>query len=76
MCLAIPARVLTVEGQTGTVDLEGSQLAVNFSFVEGVEPGQHVLIHAGFALQVIDEAEAAEIEFYLRQMRDAAAESP
>lgn len=71
MCLAIPAKVLTVDGPMGTVDLEGTRLNVNFSLVGDVQPGQHVLLHAGFALQVLSDEEAAEIEYYRRQMRAA-----
>lgn len=74
MCLAIPAKVLTTDGVMGTVDLEGNTINVNFSMVEGVEPGMHVLLHAGFALEVVNDDEVAELEFYHRQLREAADE--
>jgi len=59
MCLAVPARVLSVEGDTARVDFGGASRAVNVSLVR-VEPGQYVIVHAGFAISVMDEAEAAE----------------
>lgn len=74
MCLAIPAKILSVDGAMGVVDLEGNRLNVNFSLVGDVEPGQHVLLHAGFALEVLSDEDLAEIEFYQRQLREAAAE--
>ena len=74
MCLAIPAKILSVDGPMGVVDLEGNRLNVNFSLVGDVQPGQHVLLHAGFALEVLSEEDLAEIEFYQRQLREAAAE--
>ena len=75
MCLAIPARVLSVDGETGTVDLEGTTLQINLAFVEGAAPGQHVLIHAGFALEVLSDEDAAQIEFYRARMRELGEQS-
>jgi len=74
MCLAIPAKVLEFEDPMGVVDLEGNRLRVNFSMVGDVEPGQHVLVHAGFALEVLSEDDVEELEFYHREMRRVAEE--
>ena len=60
MCLAIPMRVLDVEGQSGTVESSGVRHAVRFDLVGDVVPGQYVLIHAGYAIQVMDEGAAQE----------------
>jgi hydrogenase expression/formation protein HypC len=59
MCLAVPARVISVEGDQAQVDFGGAGRAVNISLVK-VEPGQYVIVHAGFAISVMDEAEARE----------------
>ncbi|NIP33644.1 MAG: HypC/HybG/HupF family hydrogenase formation chaperone [Thermoplasmata archaeon] len=59
MCLAVPAKVLSVEGDTAQVDFGGASRAVNVSLVR-VVPGQYVIVHAGFAISVMDEAEAME----------------
>lgn len=59
MCLAVPAKVLSVDGDTAQVDFGGAGRAVNVSLVR-VVPGQYVIVHAGFAISVMDEKEAAE----------------
>ena len=66
MCLAIPAKLIEyVDGERnyGTVDVGGVRRMVNTSLLVGedaAEPGDHVLLHVGFALSVISEAEAEE----------------
>ena len=59
MCLAVPARVLSVEGDQAKVDFGGASRAVNVSLVT-VEAGQYVIVHAGFAISVMDEKEVRE----------------
>jgi hydrogenase expression/formation protein HypC len=59
MCLAVPAKVLSVDGDTAQVDFGGASRAVNVSLTK-VEPGQYVIVHAGFAISVMDEKEAHE----------------
>ncbi len=52
MCLATPARVLSVSGQTAVVDYEGVQTTARLETLnEPVVPGDYVLVHAGFAIQ-------------------------
>ena len=58
MCLAVPMRVVSVEGTKGTVELGGVEQPVNLTFTPDVEPGQYVIVHTGFALERLDEAEA------------------
>lgn len=60
MCLAVPVRVLEVSGRQALVDLQGNRRTVDISLVDGVEPGAYVLMHAGIALQVLNEEEAME----------------
>ena len=58
MCLAIPAKVLEKKGDNAKVDFgQGTTRDVNISLV-GVEVGGWVIVHAGFAIQVLDEKEA------------------
>ena len=60
MCLAIPARVVEVEGSVAKVDFgEGVLREVNISLVEA-KAGDYVLVHAGYAIQVLSEEEAME----------------
>lgn len=59
MCLAIPARVMGVEGTKAHVDFGGVVRDVNITLVEA-KVGDYVLVHAGYAIQVIEEKEALE----------------
>jgi len=60
MCLAIPARVLEKYGDNAKVDFgEGTTREVNISLVD-VNVGEYVIVHAGFAIEVLDESEAKE----------------
>jgi hydrogenase expression/formation protein HypC len=67
MCLAIPGRVMEVvdaANRLARVDVAGVQRTVNVGLLdvdgEGVEPGDWVLIHVGFAISRVDEEEAAQ----------------
>ncbi|HYF95307.1 MAG TPA: HypC/HybG/HupF family hydrogenase formation chaperone [Symbiobacteriaceae bacterium] len=60
MCLAVPVKVLEVSGRQALVDLQGNRRKVDISLVDAVEPGCYVLMHAGIALQVLNEQEALE----------------
>lgn len=65
MCLAAPARVEDVRGEqaefrVGIVDFGGVRREVSLAFTPDAKPGDYVLVHAGFALEVVDEREAAE----------------
>jgi len=73
MCLAIPGRVLAVEGddpafRSGTVDFCGVRRNVNLVFTPDVRPGDFVLVHVGFALTQIDEEEADRTYRYLAEI--------
>jgi hydrogenase expression/formation protein HypC len=58
MCLAVPMRVVEINGETGTVEAGGMQRKVGLMLLDGVRPGDYVIVHAGFAIQIIDESEA------------------
>ncbi len=60
MCLAIPAKVIEIQGNTAKVDFgEGVLRAVNVTLVNP-RLGEYVLVHAGYAIQVIDRKAAEE----------------
>jgi len=60
MCLAIPARVISVHGEKAEVDFgEGVLRDVNVTLVDA-KVGEYVLVHAGYAIQKMDEKEAKE----------------
>jgi len=61
MCLAIPARVVTKEdANMASVDIMGVTRKVSLDLVPEANEGDYVLVHAGFALQVVDEEFANE----------------
>ena len=62
MCLAVPARVITLDknSDTAVVDLSGIQKEISTALVEDVNVGDYVLIHVGYALQKLSEEEAAQ----------------
>ena len=62
MCLALPARVISLDatGQSGQVDLGGVRKAVSFALLDEVVVGDHVIVHVGYALSRLDPDEAAQ----------------
>lgn len=57
MCIAVPARVLSISGDEAEVDLDGSRIKICIALVSSLETGDFVLVHAGFALHVIKDLE-------------------
>jgi hydrogenase expression/formation protein HypC len=62
MCLAIPLKLLAVspDGREGSVDMGGAEKSVGLDLVPEARAGDFVLVHAGMAIHVIDEAEAEQ----------------
>ena len=60
MCLAIPMRVVSVEGSEATVVAGGITKQVRLDLLEDVITGDYVLIHTGYAIEKVDEKEAEE----------------
>jgi len=71
MCIAGPGKVLKVEGDVATVSFGGSVRQANLDLVEGIQEGEYIIVHAGFAIRKLDEREAAET---LELMREAGLE--
>lgn len=69
MCLAVPARVLAIDGAMGTVELSGVTREVSMMLLPEARAGDHVLVHAGFAMQVVDEREFEETQALLAEMQ-------
>ncbi len=72
MCLAIPSKVVSIDGDLGVIDVQGVNRNVSLSLLEKVTVGDYVLIHAGFAINVVDENEAAESLKYFRRISEIA----
>ena len=68
MCLAIPAKIVAINDQMGTIDMDGVQREVSLLLLEDARLGDFVIVHAGFAIHKIDEAEALAALELLREM--------
>ena len=71
MCLSVPGQVIEVDGARGKTDVAGNIVDTDFSFMPDVKPGEYVLVHAGFAIQKYDEAEALETLRLLQEAYEA-----
>jgi hydrogenase expression/formation protein HypC len=75
MCLAVPGRIVSIDGKNAQVDYGGVTRETNISMVE-VNVGSYVIIHAGFAIQVVDEEEAKETIKLWQEMLEQSSQEP
>ncbi|MCG6879612.1 MAG: HypC/HybG/HupF family hydrogenase formation chaperone [Deltaproteobacteria bacterium] len=68
MCLAIPAKLIRIDEQMGTVDMEGTRRDVSLLLLQDAKIGDYLIVHAGFAIHRVDEAEALASLELLREM--------
>jgi len=70
MCVGIPAKVVNIHksGNMADVEIGGIKREAGIHLLEHVEEGQYVLLHAGFAIQIIDEEAARETLELLEQL--------
>ncbi len=66
MCLAIPSRIISIENDMGTIDVDGVRRQASLLLIEGASVGDYVIVHAGFAIQKVDETAAKESLALLR----------
>ena len=75
MCLAIPGKIESIHGddpltRMGRVNFSGIVKEVSLAYVPEAKIGDYVIVHVGFALSRVDEAEANQVFDYLRQMEE------
>lgn len=70
MCLAIPSKITKIENEMAVIDVDGVQRQASLLLLSDAQVGDYVIVHAGFAIQKIDEAAARET---LRFLKEAAA---
>ena len=68
MCLSVPMKVISIQGQKGMAEIGGMRKEVDLRFLSRVDIGDYVIVHAGFALQRLDQEEAQETLSLLREM--------
>lgn len=72
MCLAVPARIVSVDGDAAVFDVNGVRITGNVMLIENPAPGDWVILHTGVALSRLDPAAAEELLDMLRKLAEAA----
>ncbi len=67
MCLAIPSKIVKIENNIGTIDVDGVKRKTSLLLLEDAKIGDYVIVHAGFAIHKIDEQVAMESLKILRE---------
>jgi len=74
MCLGVPGKVLEIQTDPalglsrGKVEFGGIIKEVNLTYTPDVKPGEYVVVHVGFSISKLDEAEAQQVFSYLREL--------
>lgn len=71
MCLAIPMKLLERDGERGTVEVGGARSTIMLSLLPDARVGDWLVVHAGYALEILDEQEAALTLALLKQMGES-----
>jgi hydrogenase expression/formation protein HypC len=71
MCLSVPGKIVRIKKNMARVDVGGTLRDISLDLCPEVSIGEYVLIHAGFAIQKVDEEEAKETLDLLRKMAEA-----
>jgi hydrogenase expression/formation protein HypC len=72
MCLAVPVLIQTVEGAHAVVELGGVKRTISLMLTPEAKVGNYVLVHAGYAIGIVDEEEAKETLHLLEEMAASA----
>jgi hydrogenase expression/formation protein HypC len=70
MCLAIPSKITHIQDNMATIDVDGVQRQASLLLLEDASVGDYVIVHAGFAIQKLDESAAQDT---LNLLKEAAA---
>jgi len=60
MCLAIPGKILKIDGNSALIDFDGIKQKVIIALIQDPEVGKFVIVHAGYAIEMMDEKDALE----------------
>lgn len=74
MCLAVPLKILQLTGPDGVGEFDGVRRKIRLDFVPGAKVGDYVIVHAGFAIEVLDPEAAKADRRAFREVADAAAQ--
>ena len=71
MCLAVPAKIKSIDKKQALVDFGGVRKRVSLGILDGVKTGDYVLVHAGFAIGKVDKSDAMDTLKALKELKDA-----
>lgn len=72
MCWSVPGKITEVKGNTAKVEISGVKREVAMDLIDAPRVGEYVLIHAGYAIQRVDEESAKfTMDFFSKKVRDA-----
>jgi hydrogenase expression/formation protein HypC len=71
MCLSIPARIISIDGTMAEVNAGGAIFKAGLHIIENAKVGDYILLHAGFAIQIISAKDAAETLRILEEMNNS-----
>lgn len=69
MCLGIPMKILSKNGERAVVALGGTKREINIALIGDAKAGDYVIVHAGFAIEKLDQKRAEETLEILKEMR-------
>lgn len=69
MCVAVPGKLVAINGDKGTVDFSGNTIDINISLVKA-KVGDYLLVHAGCALEVLQKERAEELISIFKELQE------
>ena len=73
MCVAIPGKVISIDGNKAVVDIAGNRMDINIGVVSP-RVGDYVLLHAGYAVEIVSMEQADEISRLLNELEETFSE--
>ena len=72
MCLALPCRIVAIDGDNATIDVSGMKKDISLALMDDVAVGDYVIVHVGYALTKLDPEEAEKTLALFAEMGEAA----
>ena len=72
MCLALPCRIVAIDGENATIDVSGMKKEISLALIDDAAIGDYVIVHVGYALTKLDPEEAEKTLALFAEMGEAA----
>ncbi len=76
MCLAVPMKIESIEGPVARASVPGGEYRARLDFLDNVKVGDYVLVHAGFAIEILDPQEALKTLKVLQEYAEISSQIP